>query len=244
MLRGRSFTLLILLAVLAATSAYSTTITWYTDPVSWQAVVSGLTTIDFNSTETTQGEYFQSSTNPGFTFGNAEFTDMWNSGAQGTLIGYGPADGFPFNFGTQAYLQGMQNYFGNSSTYLRVKLNSGQTAASALFATGNNGGAGTNIKVVLSSGDQYVLPTSSSAWTFLGFVSDTAITEIDITSVALSAYPFIDNFTYGSKAPDPGPGPDPGPDPTDTPDLGTLFLCGAGFTLLSLASRFRKLFHH
>ena len=238
MLRGRSFTLLFLLAVLAATPAFSTTITWYTDPVSWQAVVLGLTTIDFNSVEPNPGQSIESSPNPGFTFGNADFTNMWNSNPYPPgLIGYGVVNGqFPFNFGTQAYLQGMQNVFGNSSTYLRVKLNSGQTAASALLATGLNGGAGTNIKVVLSSGDQYLLPASSTAWTFLGFVSDTPITEIDISAVAQNAYSFVDDFTYGSEAPPPPP-------PDETPDLGTLFLCGAGFTLLSLASRFRKLFH-
>ena len=236
MLRGRSFTLLILLAVLAATPAFSTPITWFTDPALWQVAVSGLTTIDFNTVNSVTlnpGDMIEShSTDPGFTFGNVAFTDMINLSVQNTKIGYPSVDSFPFDFGTHAYLQGMGSD-GTTFPYLRVKLNSGQTAASASFATGNNGGAGTNITVKLSSGDQYLLPTSSTKWTFLGFVSDTPITEIDIRAVTSNAYPFIDNFTYGSEA----------PPPPETPDLGTLFLCGAGFTLLSFASRFRKLFH-
>jgi hypothetical protein len=234
MLRGRIWTLLILLAAVAVAPAFPSTITWYTNQTAWLAAVSGLYTVDFNSVATTPGAYVTSSTNPGFTFSAAAFTNMYNSTVYPTLIGYGVASGyFPFDYGTGAYLQGMGN--ATSGTYLRVKLTPGQTAASALLATGLNGTAGTNIKVTLSSGDSYVLPTSSTAWTFLGFVSDTLITEIDISAVTSNAYPFVDNFSYGSASTSSGT--------SDTPDLGTMFLCGAGLTLLSFAGRFRSVFH-
>ena len=125
MLRGRSFTLLILLAVLAATPAFSTPITWFTDPALWQVAVSGLTTIDFNTVNSVTlnpGDMIEShSTDPGFTFGNVAFTDMINLSVQNTKIGYPSVDSFPFDFGTHAYLQGMGSD-GTTFPYLRVKL--------------------------------------------------------------------------------------------------------------------------
>ena len=68
MLRGQRCALLILLAAVAAAPAFSTTVTWYTSQATWEAAVSGLFKIDFNSAAPNAGDYAALS---GWTFGDA-----------------------------------------------------------------------------------------------------------------------------------------------------------------------------
>jgi hypothetical protein len=223
---------IIVLAMVAAIPAHATAIQWYFDRATWEAATASRFTVDFDTLGLTAGQYTDVSTNPGFTFGGADFTNLYGTTTRATMIGNAvPGEGFLAAYGTGAYIRGDQSFGPGVNTFLRVRLASAKQAAGADFATGiGSPYAGTPVKVKLSTGDEYTLPTNSTpVWAFLGFTSDTPITSLEIRAATTDAWTFVDNFTYGD-----------GYVPEPTPDLDTLILCGTGLAILSFAARLRK----
>jgi hypothetical protein len=139
------------------------------------------------------------------------------------MSAWNPAGGMG-SWGSGDYLRG-----GYSPGYLLVTLpGSGSTAVSFNLMSYT---VGKNVLVTLASGESYSVPTyASPTMAFFGFVSDTAITSVRLSTTA--GYTELDNLSYS--------GADPLPPVEEVPEAQTFFLGGSGIALIWLARRLRR----
>jgi len=212
----RRYSLLLALAALIvlALPATSTTLTWYTDRAAWEAAVGNtFSLIDFQAA--TAGNY---GTSAGVTVDDVQFTGKNVSAWYLYLSDNNPLDYDLFCIGAATGQKDNVNVvakFNNSATYYAVGID------------------------VTSTASFYVRPDVATDWGiarssgFVGFVSDTAVNQIKFTTESASAVNYnLDNFVFSN-------GPET-PLPDETPDLGTLILCGTGLSILSFVMRLRK----
>jgi hypothetical protein len=179
--------------------AYSTTITTYSDPTSFQNASNIAQTITFEGLAPAGGSTTYNGAT-GLTTGNVEFIGYTSAGSWIQVLdtSYSPY----YNFGSgDALVQDMDRPTSSSPLpYIHVVLPSGVTAIGMdLFTVSPNA---LNFQVTVA-GTPYTVPTDPNPTeAFFGFTSDTAIASIDLT-VPASAYnggthALLDNFEYGT----------------------------------------------
>jgi len=217
-MRLLSWTLATAALLSAALPARPATLTWYTNRAAWEAAVGGVfTLIDFS--EVAPGSY---STSAGVVIEDVQFQAYNESGNWYLYV----SDNNPSNPNLYAS--------GNSTSYPPVAY----TLASFL-----NGAAyiAAGVDVATSSSYFYIKESATGQWTpvnnsgFVGFVSSAPVSQIWFASRSGAAgspgYYTLDNFVFSSGVQQ---------QPEETPDLGTLILCGTGLSLLSLVFRSRN----
>jgi hypothetical protein len=216
---------------LALMPAYSTTITTYSDPASWQAATTaGYQTVTFEGL--TPPNTATSFTGPtGVTSSGVEFIG-YNSSGSSTVQVVDTSGAFTwYNWGTgDALIQETDRP--NSSSplpYINVVLPANVTALSLdLFSTSPQALSYT----ITVAGIQYTVPTfSQPTLAFWGITSDTPITSIQLalqgTTPTSSSHELIDNFSFGTLA-------SGNSDLSAAPEAGTYLLIGSGLIGLVL----------
>ena len=182
----------------------------------WEALTSGIFTIDFEglATPSVPGNY---STAGGLTLNGVNFVGDNLDGSY-YLQAYDSATGGSYNWGSGDYLLGS----GWWTNYIQATLPAGGvTAVAADLMTVLSGH---DVAVSLSTGDTYTVNTfANPTHAFIGFTSDVPITWVRFS--AAGSYTAMDNFSFGSMA---------------TPEPDALILAATGLAGLWLARRLRR----
>lgn len=217
-MRLTSLILALVTLLVVALPATPAALTWYTNRAAWEAAVGNtFSLIDFN--EVSSGSY---STSAGVTIEDVWF-QAYNEGGNWYL--YVNNDD-PLNQKVYAAGNSQSNppaaytraKFLNSATYLAV-----------------------GADVYTTSNYFYVKEDAVGSWVqtnttgFVGFVSDTPVSQVWFASktgvYGSPGYYFLDNVVFSNG---------PEQQPEETPDLGTLILCGTGLSILSFILRKHK----
>jgi hypothetical protein len=219
---------LLILAALILTPAYSTTITTYSSQSSWQGVTSGSQTVNFEGmTPPNTSTYYNGST--GVTADGVQFIGYTSTGATSVQVIDTNVSQY-YNYGTNdALMQDMDRP--NSSSplpYIQIVLPAGVTSLSFdLFSVSPDALSAT----ITVNGTQYTVAANSRPnLAFWGITSTTPITSLTITlngtSFNGSSHLLIDNFSFGTL------------DGTDAPEASTYLLIGSGLVgLVALRKR-------
>jgi hypothetical protein len=213
----RRYSLLLALAalILVALPATSTTL-WYTDRAAWEAALGNtFSLIDFQATPA--GWY---GTEAGVTVNDVQFTAKNESNAWYLYV----SDNDPLNKNlyasagtTIAYVSAQ---FTNAATYRAAGVDVTSSTPALFYAKVNVD----NVWNPVPPNSGWAVPANTTG--FIGFISDEGVNQVWVRSTA--AYN-LDNFVFSDGAP-----------PEETPDLGTLILCGTGLSVLSFVMRLRK----
>jgi hypothetical protein len=214
---------------LALVPAYSTTITTYSNPASWQAATTpGYQTVTFEGlTPPGTGTAYTGPT--GVTASGTEFIGVTSTGASSITVVDTSAVTW-YNFGTGDALQLTTDRQNSSSPlpYINIVLPANVTALSTnLYTTSPNALSYT----ITVAGNQYTVPTfSQPTLAFWGLTSDTPISSLQLalqgTTFNGSSQEFIDNFSLGAS------------DLTAAPEAGTYLMIGTGLIgLVALRKR-------
>jgi len=220
---GRLFAAVAILVAAWSTCA-DASVTEYTSQASYLAATSGLSTITFDEPSGQETSY----SNGGLTLDGVGFVGY----EFGSNNYYLYLDNESPNWGSGGVLIGPTEF--SSSSDIKIAL------PSVIYAFGTNimaetGAAGTSDSVTESVGigaNTYPVTTIAgfSSMAFVGFVSDTPITSVNIFSTS-SDHVVIDNFSLGQGAASGGS--------SATPEISSSLLCGTGLLLLVQALRRR-----
>lgn len=209
---------------LALVPAYSTTITTYSDPVSWSAATTpGYQTVTFTGLAPSGGSTNYSSAT-GVTNLGVEFIGYNSAGT--SVIQVVDSSAFSwYNDGTgDALLESASPEPSSSSPlpYINIVLPANITALGMDLWTTSTPAMSYSIVV---AGNTYTVPTvGSNTETFWGITSDTAVSSLQLTVPAAtsssSTEALLDNFSFGAS------------DMSAAPEAGTYLLIGSG--LISL----------
>jgi hypothetical protein len=217
MVRKSVVYLLVLLAV--SISGYSATVQTYSSSSAFSDALASLPSIvDFNSLA-------YQSFNPSYTFAGVTFTNVGGSSDPAALATQKSPGSQYWDWGTGTVLALPPE----AGSYVSIVLPGPATAFALNFMTIFNTGGSLKISFPELDATQYTiaaLATHNPAWS--GFISDTPFTNIRIYQN--SGRGIIDNITYGLAA----PGTDPG---SDTPEIATALMTGAGLIALRFARR-------
>jgi hypothetical protein len=205
---------------LALVPAYSTTITTYSNPATWQAATSaGYQTVTFEglTPPNTETPYNNAT---GVTASGVDFIGYNSAGVSDAEVVDTSGVFTWFNWGTgDALIQSLDRP--NSSSplpYINIVLPTNITSLSLdLFTTSPQALSYT----ITVAGNQYTVPTfSQPTLAFWGITSDTPITSIQVTLAGTtfnsSSNELLDNFSFGAS------------DLTAAPEAGTYLLIGSG----------------
>jgi hypothetical protein len=214
---------MIALTLLAAPAGAN--LTTYTNSTAWQGATTNIFTIDFNGSASAVSPYTTDySTSGGWSFNGVSIVGYgWVTGGY-NLSAWNPL-GNQGNWGSGDYLLG-----GYSPGYMLVTLpGSGSTAVSFNLMSNPSGKI---IQVTLAGGETYNVPTYASPTpAFFGFVSDTPVTSVSLSTTG--GYAGLDNLAYSVSSP-------PLPLVAEAPEAQTFFLGGGGIAMLCLARRLRR----
>jgi hypothetical protein len=212
----------IALTLLAAPAG--ATITTYTNSIAWSGATTNIFTIDFNGYASAVSPYFTDySTSEGLTINGVKIVGYTATTGVYNMSAVNP-NAYLSDWGSGDYMRG-----GWSPGYLLVTLpGSGSTAVSFNLMSYPGG---KSVLVTLASGEFYTIPTfAKPALAFFGFVSDTPITSVRLSTTNGSTG--LDNLAYSTS--------DTPPPPGEAPETQTLFLGGSGIAVLWLARRMRR----
>jgi hypothetical protein len=204
---------------LALAPAYSTTITTYSDPVSWAAATSaGYQTVTFTGLAPSGGDA-NYNTPSGVTSSGVEFIGYSSAGVSGIAV----VDTSAFSWyddGTGDALIEAASPSSSSSPlpYINIVLPANVTALGMDLWTTNNPAMSYSITV---AGNTYTVPTvGGNTETFWGITSDTPITSLQLDVPAAtpssSTNALLDNFSFGAA------------ELSAAPEAGTYLLIGSG----------------
>jgi hypothetical protein len=209
---------------LSLVPAYSTTITTYSDPVSWAAATTpGYQTVTFTGLAPSGGSTNYSSAT-GVTNSGVEFIGYNSAGT--SVIQVVDSSAFSwYNDGTgDALLESASPEPSSSSPlpYINIVLPANITALGMDLWTASSPAMSYSISV---AGNIYTVPTvGGNTETFWGITSDTAVTSLQLTVPAATSSSgteaLLDNFSFGAS------------DMSVAPEAGTYLLIGTG--LISL----------
>lgn len=196
---------------------YSTTITTYSDPTSFQNASSIVQTITFEGLAPTNGSTTYTGVT-GLTTGNVEFIGYTSSGASWIQVIDTNFSSF-FNFGSNDSLSQLLDRPTNGSPlpYIHVVLPAGVTAIGMDLFTVSPSALNFTVTV---AGTPYTVPTDAlPTEQFFGVTSDTAMTSIDLTLQGTAfngnTHGLVDNFQFGTAM-------------SEAPEAATFLLIGSG----------------
>jgi hypothetical protein len=209
----------ILFAGFALVPAYSTTITTYSDPLSWTAATSpGYQTVTFEGL-TPPGTVTNYYSATGVTSDGVEFIGYTYAGVSDIQV-IDTSSVSWYNDGTgDALLQGMgRPSSGSPLPYVNIVLPVNVTALGLDLWTASSPAMSYGITV---AGNQYTVPTvAGNTVAFWGITSDTAISSIQLTvpssTPSSGTEALLDNFSFGAN------------DLSAAPEAGTYLLIGSG----------------
>jgi hypothetical protein len=205
---------------LALAPAYSTTITTYSTPTSWEAATSaGYQTVTFTGLAPSGGDT-NYNTASGVTVSGVEFVGYNSAGVPGTEVVDTSAFSW-YNDGTgDALIESASPEPSSASPlpYINIVLPANITALSMDLWTTNTPAMSYSITV---AGNTYTVPTvGSNTETFWGITSDTPLTslQLDVPAATPSSATnaLLDNFNFGAS------------DLSAAPEAGTYLLIGSG----------------
>jgi hypothetical protein len=212
-----------LVAASGASASFGATIT-YTDRATWEAAVTGESTIDFDHvvggyTPPAPGGFTGYSS--GLTISGVTFNNFLDSSTTPFTIYANNAGYATWNSAT---VLRAQDYTAGHTNYFRVALPTGGVNAFGVdLMNGSNNLAGYTVVVGAST---WAAPTfASPTRAFFGITSTTAITSVDLQYT--SGTPLLDNFSTAT----------PGAAPAATPDVASLLLCASGLVLISRVAK-------
>jgi hypothetical protein len=185
----------------------------------------------------------------GNTFSLIDFSEV-TAGSYGTQAGVTIEDVWfqAYNETGNWYLFVSDNDYPNQNLYSTGNSTSNPPAAytrAKFYADGDPYKAYKAVGAEVSTTSQffYVKEDAVGQWVqtgntgFIGFVSDVAVSQVWFASrtgvPGAAGYYNLDNFVFSN-------GSEPPVNPEETPDLGTLILCGTGLSMLSFVMRLRK----
>jgi hypothetical protein len=209
----------ILFAGFALIPAYSTTITTYSDPVSWAAATTpGYQTVTFEGLTApgTVTNYFSAT---GVTSDGVEFIGYSYAGVSDIQVIDTSISSY-YNDGTgDALIQTMNRpNAGSPLPYVNIVLPANVTALGLDLWTASSAAMSYSITV---AGNQYTVPTvAGNTVAFWGITSDTSISSLQFTvpgsTPTSGTDAFLDNFNFGAS------------DMSAAPEAGTYLLIGSG----------------
>jgi hypothetical protein len=205
---------------LALAPAYSTTITTYSDPVSWAAATTaGYQTVTFTGLAPSGGDA-NYTTPSGVTSSGVEFIGYSSAGVSDVAVV--DTSAYPYyNDGTGDALIEAASPMPSSSSplpYVNIVLPANVTALSMDLWTTNSAAMSYSITV---AGNTYTVPTvGGNTVAFWGITSDTPITslQLDVPAATPSSgtQALLDNFSFGAA------------ELSAAPEAGTYLLIGSG----------------
>ncbi len=205
---------------LAVMPVYSTTITTYSDPASWQAATSaGYQTVTFEGL-TPPGTNTPYTSPTGVTASGVDFIG-YNSGGTSDIQVVDTSAFSWYNDGTgDALIQptSVANIYSSPLPYINIILPANITSLGLDLWTTNSPGMSYSITV---AGNTYTVPTlTGNTEAFWGLTSDTPVTSLQLTVPATmpnaGTQALLDNFSFGAS------------DLTAAPEAGTYLLIGSG----------------
>jgi len=204
---------------IALVPAYSTTITTYSDPVSWAAATTpGYQTVTFTGLAPAGGEtnYFSPT---GVTASGVNFIGYTSSGSSDIqVIDSSSVSWYNDGSGDAVIESASPSTNFAPLPYINIVLPANITALGMDLWTASSSAMSYGITV---AGNTYTVPTvGANTETFWGITSDTAVTSLQLdvpaaTSVS-STQALLDNFSFGAS------------DMSAAPEAGTYLLIGSG----------------
>ena len=230
---GRAGTALVVFLILVCTQLQASVINTYASRSGWEAATSGRTDIGFDSLGLSSGGFTSYSNSTGLSIGDVTATGFTTNTSAYFLYALNPQSAWDENFNSGTLLKGPMWYQTNGATssYIQLTFLAGITSIGLDLAT--IGPRGANVRLSVDGTDLgAAVTTSTTGLTFVGFASDTAISQVRIlldSGTLYNTQALVDNISYGTVA-----GPPPG---SETPETATLLLVGGGLYVIAWRRR-------